>query len=50
MNVPQGYRLERDPDTWTLIGPSGEVVARFVAGASDEDIEQVARQHMERNQ
>lgn len=45
MNLPVGYRLERDPDVWTLIGPSGEVVARFVVGAPDEEIERAAREH-----
>lgn len=48
MNLPEGYRVEYDPDVWTLHGPGGEVVARFVAGVLDEEIEQAAREHEER--
>lgn len=52
MNLPDGYRVERDPDVWTLIGPGEprerepeEVVARFAAGAPDEEIERAALAH-----
>lgn len=49
MNLPEGYRLEREPDVWTLYGPGGEVVARFIAGVADEEIERVAQEdHEER--
>lgn len=47
MKLPEGYRLEYDPDVWTLIGPGGGVVARFVSGAPDEEIERAAREHHE---
>ncbi len=43
MNLPEGYRLSMtDPDVWTLYAPSGEVVARFVAGAPEKEIEREA--------
>lgn len=45
MNLPEGYRVDRDPDVWSLYGPGGEVVARFVAGAPDEEIERAAQDH-----
>lgn len=45
MKLPEGYRVERDPDVWTLYGPGGEVVARFVAGAPDTEIERAVREH-----
>lgn len=45
MTLPEGYRVERDPDVWILYGPGGEVVARFVSGVSAEEIEQAARDH-----
>lgn len=45
VNLPEGYKLERDPDVWTLYGPGGEIVARFVAGAPDEEIERAAEAH-----
>lgn len=34
-----------DPDVWTLYGPGGGVVARFVSGAPDSEVEQAARDH-----
>lgn len=49
MNLPSGYRVERDPDVLTLLAPGGEVVARFVVGAPDEEIEKAAREHEERS-
>lgn len=50
--LPGGYRLDRtDPDLWTLIGPEGQIVARFIAGAADPgEIERAARQHREGNE
>lgn len=45
VKLPDGYRVDRDPDVWTLYSPDGEIVARFVAGAPDEEIERAARDH-----
>lgn len=46
MRLPDGYRVERDPDVWTLIAPGGSVVARWIAGnVPDEKIERTARDH-----
>lgn len=45
MKLPEGYRVEYDPDIWTLCGPGGEVVAQFVSGAPDSEVEQAARKH-----
>lgn len=47
MKLPEGYRVERtEPDVWTLYGPGGEVVARFIAGnVADEEIEKEAYRH-----
>lgn len=47
MKLPEGYRLERDPDIWTLIGPGGEVVARFGPGADPVEVEKEAWEHHE---
>ena len=46
-----GYRLDRiDPDLWVLIGPQGQIVARFIAGAADPgEIERAATQHRKGN-
>ncbi len=50
MNLPPGSTIDRDPDVWTLYAPDGSVVARFVAGAPDEEIEREAwRDHAERS-
>lgn len=50
--LPGGYRLDRtNPDLWLLIGPEGQIVARFIAGAADlEEVERAARQHREGNE
>lgn len=46
--LPEGYTVERAPDVWTLYVPGGEVVARFVAGAPDKEIEAATRENEER--
>lgn len=49
MKLPEGYGLDRtDPDVRTLVGPDGQVVARFVAGAPDEEVERAASEHQRR--
>lgn len=42
LRLPPGHRIERDPDVWTLYSPDGSVVARFVAGVPDEEVEREA--------
>lgn len=49
MELPEGYRLNRtEPDVWSLYGPDGELVARFLPGAPDSEIEAEAEAHEER--
>jgi hypothetical protein len=49
VNLPEGYRLERDPDVLRLVaGEDGLLVAAFSArGATQEAVEETAREAYE---
>ena len=45
LDLPEGYRFERDPDPPRLIAPNGKVVAHFGTGWSPAEVEREAAVH-----